>query len=75
MTDWERHPHIEVDYQAGDEEHAPRTERQYRRMLDNDAWYAWENHQETWEEQNEYVGPEPAGSERMQMELDFEKAA
>jgi hypothetical protein len=43
-------------------------------MLDN-AWYAWENHQETWEEQNEYVGPEPAGSERMQMKFDFEKTA
>ena len=75
MNDRERYPHHDPDYRVRDEQHARRMESQYRRMLDNDAWYAWENHQETWEEQNEYVGPKPAASERMQIEIDFKQTA
>ena len=70
MTNFERYPHIDPDYQAGDEARAVREERREKR-LDN----LWEAYAERWEEEHPPIEPKPVTAEsRLQMEL-FEETA
>jgi hypothetical protein len=70
MTNAERYPHIDPDYQARDEGQALREERR-QRNLDN----LWEAYAEQWAEEHPHVEPKPATCEsRLQMELFRESA-
>jgi hypothetical protein len=71
MTNSERYPDIDPDYQARDDQQALHEERR-QRNLDN----LWEAYAEQWAEENPPVEPKPAASEsRLQMELLFEESA
>jgi hypothetical protein len=70
MTNFERYPHIDPDYQARGEEQALRDERRESRLNN-----LWEADAETWAEGHPPIEPKPAmGASRLQMEL-FEESA
>ena len=70
MTNFERYPHIDPDYQARDEAQALGAERRQRK-LDN----LWEAYGEQWAEEHPSVEPKPATGERLGREMDFEESA
>jgi hypothetical protein len=70
LTNAERYPHIDPDYQARDDQQALREERRQARLNN-----LWEVYAETWAAEHPPVEPKPATSEnRLQMELFPESA-
>ena len=76
MNDYERYPHHDRDYQQRDEEmeHAAERRRQCEILGELAEEPRRSGYEECWGEDKTVIS-KPVGSERLQMELDFEKSA
>jgi hypothetical protein len=76
VNDYERYPHHDLDHQQHDEEREDAAERRQRREILGELTEEprRSGYEECWGEDKTVIS-KPVGSERLQMELDFEKTA